>query len=244
MGATAAARSAQGMAALTLRFHGEYREMPGLRLNARQAARLFGVEADIASAVLDELRRTSILTVSDDGNYSLLSKETDDVVPGRNPMSTQMSATRLGGSLKSASVERLTLLLRHWTWADEALRRFDRELADGWTCDDELVADRPFGSYYHWCALLCGLAEAALEQDLLSPSQMDAIRDDLDASAPGLRACKQVLVVIPSSLEVQPRAADLLGDKEALGRLRRVHTAFGDALRAERMAREVESLDP
>jgi hypothetical protein len=244
MGATAAARSAQGMAALTLRFHGEYREMPGLRLTASQAARLFGVEAECALAVLDELRRTSVLARWDDGSYSLCSEETDDVPRGGNPMSTQTRITRLEGSLKSASVERLTLLLRHWTWADEALRRFDRELADGWTCEDDLVADRPFGSYYHWCALLCGLAEAALEQDLLSPSQMDAISADLEASTPGLRACKQVLVVIPTSLEVQPRAADLLGDKEALGRLRRIHTAFGDALRAERMAREVESLDP
>ena len=58
MGATATARSAHGMAALTLRFSGEYREMPGLRLTPPQAARLFGVEADIALAVLDELRRT------------------------------------------------------------------------------------------------------------------------------------------------------------------------------------------
>jgi hypothetical protein len=23
--------------------------------------------------------------------------------------------------------------------------------------------DHPFGSYYHWCALLCGFSEAALE---------------------------------------------------------------------------------
>src|SRR6185436_17679913 len=141
-------------AALTLRFSGEYREMLGLRLTPPQAARLFGVEADIAVAVLDELRRTSILALSDDGHYSLLSEDTDDVRRERNPMSTHMSASRLEGSLKGASVERLTLLLRHWTWADEALRRFDRELADGWTCDDDLVADRPFGSYYHWCALL------------------------------------------------------------------------------------------
>ena len=67
------------MADLTLRFHGEYREMPGLRLTAAQAARLFGVEADIAFTVLDELRRTSILALWDDGSYTLLSEETDDV---------------------------------------------------------------------------------------------------------------------------------------------------------------------
>ena len=67
------------MAALALRFHGEYREMPGLRLTMRQAARLFGVEADVAFAVLEELRRTSILALWDDASYTLLSEETDDV---------------------------------------------------------------------------------------------------------------------------------------------------------------------
>jgi hypothetical protein len=39
----------------------------------------------------------------------------------------------VAGSLSNASVERLACLLRHWTWADEALVRFDRELAEGGT---------------------------------------------------------------------------------------------------------------
>ena len=98
-------------------------------------------------------------------------------------------------------------------------------------------------SYYHWCALLCGFSEAALEQGLLSTLQLDAIRRDLEASLPGLRACRQLLVVIPASLEEQPRIVDLLGDEETLGRLRRVHEAFGEALREERMSREIDSLD-
>ena len=54
------------MTPLAVRVHGEYREMPGLRLTVRQAARLFGVAPDVADAVLHELRRASILARSDD----------------------------------------------------------------------------------------------------------------------------------------------------------------------------------
>jgi hypothetical protein len=159
-------------------------------------------------------------------------------------LGTRLSTERLvEASLKEASVDRLACLIRHWTWANEAMGRFERELADGWNYDDDPMADHPFGSYYHWCALLCGFSEAALEHGLLSPSQLDAIRRDLDDSLPGLRACRQLLVVIPSSMEEQPRVVDLLGDKETLGRLRRVHEAFGEALRDERMSREFDSLD-
>jgi len=149
----------------------------------------------------------------------------------------------VNGSLSNASADRLICLLRHWTWADEAMARFEQELADGWEYDEDPVADHPFGAYYHWCALLCGFSEAALEHGLLSTRQLDAIRQDLEDSLPGLRACRQLLVVIPASLEEQPRVVDLLGDKETLGRLRRVHEAFGEALREERMSREIDSLD-
>ena len=159
-------------------------------------------------------------------------------------MSTHVDAGGpVNASLKDASLDRLASLLRHWTWADEARVAFDRELADGWHEDDDPMSDRPFGSYYHWCALLCGLSEAALEHGLLSPLQLDAIRRDLEVSLPGLRACRQLLVVIPASLDEQPRILDLLRDEETLGRLRRIHTAFGDALRAERLSREIDSLD-
>src|SRR5262249_59078126 len=104
-------------------------------------------------------------------------------------------------------------------------------------------SDVPFGSYYHWCALLCGFCEAALEHGLLSPLQLDAIRRDLEVSLPGLRACRQLLVVIPASMAEQPRIRDLLRDEETLERLRRLHDAFGDALREERLSREIDSLD-
>jgi hypothetical protein len=150
----------------------------------------------------------------------------------------------VNGSLKNASVDRLACLFRHWTWADEAMARFEQELAGGLEYDEDPVADHPFGAYYHWCALLCGFSEAALEQGLLSPLQLDAIRRDLEASLPGLRACRQLLVVIPASLEEHPRIVDLLRDEETLGRLRRLHYVFGAALREEHISRERDLLDP
>jgi len=160
-------------------------------------------------------------------------------------MSTQVdTGGPVNGSLRDASLDRLACLLRHWAWADEARSAFDRELANGWDDDDDPMSDHPFGSYYHWCALLCGFSEAALEHGLLSPLQLDPIRQDLEVSLPGLRACRQLLVVIPASLEEQPRIVDLLRDEETLGRLRRVHNAFGEALREERLSREIDSLDP
>ena len=149
----------------------------------------------------------------------------------------------VNGSLSNASVDRLACLVRHWTWANEALARFDQERGDDVGYDEDPAADHPFGAYYYWCALLCGFSEAALEHGLLSTSQLEAIRRDLEASLPGLRACRQLLVVIPASLEEQPRIVDLLRDEETLGRLRRVHKAFGEALREERMSREIDSLD-
>jgi hypothetical protein len=148
------------------------------------------------------------------------------------------------GPLSHVSVDRLACLLRHWTWADEAMARFEQQLDGEWASDDDLVADRPFGAYYHWCALLCGLSEAALEHRLLSTLQLDAIRRDLEATLPGLRACREALVVIPASLKDHLRIADLLRDDEMLGRLRCLHRAFGEALREEQMSRELDLLDP
>jgi len=148
----------------------------------------------------------------------------------------------VNGSLKDASVNRLACLFRHWTWADEAMAQFERELANGWDWDEDALADHPFGAYYHWCALLCGFSEAALEHGLLSVSQLDALRPDLEASLSTLRACRQLLVVIPASLEEHPRIVDLLHDDETLGRLRRIHYAFGQALREEQISRELNWL--
>jgi hypothetical protein len=148
------------------------------------------------------------------------------------------------GSLKSASINRLACLSRHWTWADEAMARFEREMANGWEHDEDPRADHLFGAYYHWCALLCGFSEAALEHGFLSGSQLDMLRPDLEACLPELRACRQLLVVIPVSREEFPRIVDLHRDVKTLGRLRRVHIAFGEALREEQMSRALDVLDP
>jgi hypothetical protein len=100
-----------------------------------------------------------------------------------NHMSTQEEAgAPVNGSLKSASLDRLACLLRHWAWADEARTAFDRELASGWDYDDDPMSDHPFGSYYHWCALLCGFSEAALEHGLLSPLQHGCSASDEPAA--------------------------------------------------------------
>jgi len=149
----------------------------------------------------------------------------------------------LDGPLNVASLDRLVCLLRHWAWADEAMTRFDRELANGFNYDDDPMSDHPFGAYYHWCALLCGFGEAALDHGLLTPIQLEPIRGDLEACLPDLRACRELLIKIPISLEEQPRIVDLLSDGETLARLRRVHQAFGEALRKEQMSREIDSLD-
>jgi len=45
--------------------------MPGMRLTVMQAARLFGLEPELAQAMLDELHRASLLTRSSRGSYSL-----------------------------------------------------------------------------------------------------------------------------------------------------------------------------
>ena len=124
------------------------------------------------------------------------------------------------------------------------MAQFEQELAGGLEYDEDPVADHPFGAYYHWCALLCGLSEAALEHGLLSGLQLDALRPDLEATLPGLRACRRLLVVIPASLEEHPRVLDLIRDDEMLGGLRRVHDAIGDALREEQLYRELNLLDP
>jgi hypothetical protein len=87
--------------------------------------------------------------------------------------------------MKGASINRLACLFRHWAWADEAMARFERELAGGWDYDEDPSADHLLSAYYHWCALLCGFSEAALEQGLLSASRLDVLGPDLEASLTG-----------------------------------------------------------
>jgi hypothetical protein len=157
-------------------------------------------------------------------------------------MSTTTTSTAANVSLNSASVDRLASLLRHWAWTEEAMARFGREVDAEWDYGDDSMSNHPFGAYYHWCALLCAFAEAALDHSLLLPQQLDRIRQDIEASLPGLRASRQLLTVIPASLEEQPRLVDLLHD-DNLSRLRRIHRAFGEALHQEQTSRELNSLD-
>lgn len=145
--------------------------------------------------------------------------------------------------LKRASFNRLACLFRHWTWADEARARFERELTNDWNSDADTRADHVFGAYYQWCALLCGFGEAVLEHGLLGNSQLEALRPDLEACLPKLRASRQLLVVIPASREEHPRLVDLVRDDSTLRCLRRVHRAFGDALREEQRSRDLDLLD-
>jgi hypothetical protein len=245
-------RAPEALSPLAMRVRGEYREMPGLRLTVGQAARLFGVAPDAADAVLHELRHASILARSDEGVFALLSEPTRRRTPRWSAseaicgvtMNTQTDGETLAnGTLREASLDRLLCLQRHWTWADEAMARFDHELANGWDYDDDPMSDHPFGAYYHWCALLCAFGEAAIDHGLLSPLQLAPIRQDIEDSLPGLRACRQLLVVIPASLNEQPRVVELLRDPDTLARLRRLHEAFGDALRKEQSTREIDSLD-
>ena len=60
-----------------------------------------------------------------------------------------------------------------------------------------LVRLSPFGAYTHWCALLCGLGEAALEHELLSTRQLRAIRQDLEASLAWAARISPLPVEIP-----------------------------------------------
>jgi hypothetical protein len=147
--------------------------------------------------------------------------------------------------LKHVSIDRLTCLMRHWAWADEARQRFERELA-AFPDDHTRGAgspDRVLGAYYHWCAMLCALADAAGTQTFVSHPPLDAIHEDLQAIQPWLRVCRKRLVDVAPSYESHPKLADLHRDKETLRRLRRVHRAFGEAFRNEQVSREVDALD-
>jgi hypothetical protein len=74
------------LATLSARVHGEYREMPGLRLTIGQAVRLFWIPAAVADAVLHDLQRASILSRSTDGSFRLA---TEPRLRGRSGEKTQ-----------------------------------------------------------------------------------------------------------------------------------------------------------
>lgn len=247
------ANATDAMSALAMRIRGEFREMPGLRLTVRQAARLFGVPPHVANAVLQELRSASVLARSHAGAFFMSGdrvRTNTPVPPAARPREEAPMRTEIDGersaeaALKDASLGRLACLQRHWAWTAEAKARFEEELADGWNDDDDPMSDRPFGAYHHWCALLCALVETAIEGRLLSPAELTTLGQDLEACLPALRSSRQLLVVIPDALEHHPRMVALLRDRDSLPRLRRVHQAFGEALVKEHVSRENDTLDP
>ena len=54
------------------RIHGEYREMPGLKLTAAQASRFWNLGPDDSRRVLDSLVDARVLRRTLDGHYLLL----------------------------------------------------------------------------------------------------------------------------------------------------------------------------
>ena len=56
---------------LTARLIGTFQEMPGMRLRAEQAMRLFGLEARTCAAVLRDLVAEGLLRRTDDGQFAL-----------------------------------------------------------------------------------------------------------------------------------------------------------------------------
>jgi len=55
---------------LERRIRGEYREMPGLRLSPRQAARLWSIDCDVCEQVMDALVRSGFLRRDRNGMYA------------------------------------------------------------------------------------------------------------------------------------------------------------------------------
>lgn len=54
------------------RIHGEYREMPGLKLTAAQASRFWNLGPDDSRRLLDSLVEARVLWRTPDGHYVLL----------------------------------------------------------------------------------------------------------------------------------------------------------------------------
>lgn len=58
------------MSDLELRIRGEYREMPGMRLRAEQAMRLWSLDRTTCENALDDLVREGFLHRDDTGRYA------------------------------------------------------------------------------------------------------------------------------------------------------------------------------
>ena len=145
--------------------------------------------------------------------------------------------------MRTATVDRLSCLVRHWAWAHEAMSRFDREVAEGQAPEDGAAVDRSTGAFCHWCALLSGFSEAALAGQFLAPPQLARVHADLTASLSDLQSCRTLLMIVPSSDQAHQQVVESLRDPVRLARLRRLHWVFGDAIRYELVSREIDLLD-
>ena len=68
---------------LIRRIRGEYLEMPGLRLTARQAQRLFGLDPTTCDEVLAGLLQSGFLSRTVDGMFRL-TEAGDQIAPARS----------------------------------------------------------------------------------------------------------------------------------------------------------------
>ena len=76
------------------RIYSEYLEMPGLRLTAAQAQRLWGLEADICADALRALVEAGFLRRTDAGLYVRLTEGSTGVAPLRMIKATLPQTTR------------------------------------------------------------------------------------------------------------------------------------------------------
>ena len=67
---------------LIRRIRGEFREMPGLRVTAHQARRLFGLDPAACDEILDGLWRCGFLSRTDDGMFTLAQAGDQAAPPG------------------------------------------------------------------------------------------------------------------------------------------------------------------
>ena len=66
---------------LRRRAESEYLEMPGLKLTAAQAARLWHLNAEASAALLDSMVEAGVLYRTRDGSYLLLSSSAESLRP-------------------------------------------------------------------------------------------------------------------------------------------------------------------
>ena len=79
------------------RIHGEYIEMPGLRLTMAQAQRLCDVEPTLCQRVLGTLVETGFLCVDKNGTYARAADGSDR--PRPDPRRRPVATSRISGGL-------------------------------------------------------------------------------------------------------------------------------------------------